>query len=72
MMHSKYTEPHYLLQFFKYEDLPEKLKKISKSFTELAHIVDIQSADNNPEKEMALRKLLESKDCAVRSLLYLK
>jgi ferritin-like protein len=60
---------HYLLQFFKYEHLPEHLQAVSKPFCELAtQIAD--TLPENPETTTALRKLLEAKDCAVRSVLF--
>lgn len=58
-----------MLQFFSYEHLPAHLQEVSKPFCELArHIVD--TLPMNPERTVALRKLLEAKDCAVRALLY--
>lgn len=58
-----------LLQFFAYEHLPEHLQVVSKPFGELAaHIVS--TLPSNPERTVALRKLLEAKDCAVRALLF--
>lgn len=60
---------HYLLQFFKYDHLPELLQKVSKPFAELAHSIDMQ-LPQNPESTTALRKLLEAKDCAVRSTIF--
>lgn len=59
----------YLLQFFKYDHLPENLKKVSAPFCELAKHID-ETLPDNPEKTTALRKLLEAKDCAVRALLF--
>jgi hypothetical protein len=61
--------PSYLLQFFSYSHLPEKMKEVSKPFCELAEKMD-QSLPDNPEKSTALRKLLEAKDCAVRSIIF--
>lgn len=58
-----------IIQFFAYEHLPEHLQKVSKPFGDLAQNLSIRLPDN-PEKEMALRKLLEAKDCAVRAILY--
>jgi hypothetical protein len=56
------------MQFFAYSHLPEKLQAASKPFGELAqHIVD--TLPRNPERTVALRKLLEAKDAAVRALL---
>ncbi len=57
-----------MLQFFKYKHLPDNLQKISKSFCELAEKV-VETLPRNPERTVALRKLLESKDCAVRTVL---
>jgi len=57
---------HYLMQFFAYAHLPVDKQEISKPFGELAALIDSTLTDN-PEKTTALRKLLESKDCAVRA-----
>jgi len=59
----------YLLQFFAYEHLPPHLQEISKPFGELARQIS-DTLPNNPEQTTALRKLLEAKDCAVRSVLF--
>jgi len=57
-----------LLTFFKYDHLPAHLQAISRPYCELAvAIVDVMPS--NAEATVALRKLLESKDCAVRSVL---
>ena len=55
-----------LIKFFKYQHLPEKLQNISKPFCELADWVD-KNLPDGAEKTVSLRKLLESKDCAVRA-----
>jgi hypothetical protein len=58
-----------LLQFFSYEHLPAHLQMVSKPFHDLAqHIVD--ALPQNAERTVALRKLLEAKDCAVRAVLF--
>jgi|HubBroStandDraft_2_1064218.scaffolds.fasta_scaffold22170_4 hypothetical protein len=58
-----------MLQFFAYDHLPELLQEVSKPFHTLAHgLVDI--LPSNPERTVALRKLLEAKDCAVRALIF--
>mgnify|MGYP006380315851 FL=1 len=56
------------MQFFSYSHLPEKLQQVSKPFGDLANQI---AADlpKNEESDMALRKLLEAKDAAVRSLI---
>lgn len=61
------TEP--MLQFFSYEHLPPALRSISKPFCDLAQDV-VTTLPRNPERTVALRKLLEAKDCAVRAALY--
>lgn len=58
-----------MLQFFQYSHLPEKLQAASKPFCDLAQKV-VDEYPSNPERTVALRKLLECKDAAVRSLLY--
>lgn len=59
----------YLLQFFAYAHLPENLQAVSRPFGELANKL-VTSLPRNPERTVALRKLLEAKDCAVRALLF--
>jgi ferritin-like protein len=58
-----------MMQFFAYEHLPPHLQKVSATFWTLANYVDTQ-LPANPERTVALRKLLEAKDCAVRAVLY--
>lgn len=58
-----------LMQFFAYEHLPAKLQEISKPFGDLAQLI-VDTLPSNPERTVALRKLLEAKDCAVRAKLY--
>lgn len=59
---------HYLLQFFSYDHLPHALKQISRPFHDLAVNLDADLM-YGLEKTEALRKLLEAKDCAVRSFI---
>ena len=58
----------HVLQFFSYEHLPEHLQIVSKPFCDLAQRM-AKELPGNPETTAALRKLLESKDCAVRALI---
>jgi hypothetical protein len=58
-----------MLQFFSYEHLPAELQEVSKQFHELA-VKLTETLPRNPERTVALRKLMESKDCAVRAKLY--
>jgi len=59
----------YLLQFFEFKHLPQPLQDISRPFCELA-IGVVRDIPANPERTVALRKLLEAKDCAVRAAMY--
>ncbi|MCF4173542.1 hypothetical protein [Vibrio sp. McD22-P3] len=56
-----------ILKFFKYEHLPLKLQRISKPFSDMAHLI-VNELPENEESLVALRKLLEAKDAAVRAL----
>lgn len=58
-----------MLQFFSHAHLPEHLGKVSLPFCQLAEAI-CATLPSNPERTVALRKLLEAKDCAVRALLY--
>ena len=58
-----------MMQFFEYQHLPEHLATVSKPFCELAQTL-VLTLPPNPERTVALRKLLEAKDCAVRAKLY--
>jgi hypothetical protein len=55
-----------ILQYFKYTHLPTDLQKISAPFCTLAWRM-ARNLPRNAETSVALRKLLESKDAAVRS-----
>lgn len=57
-----------MAQWFQYSHLPVKLQAVSRRFTLLA-LELIINLPTNPERTVALRKLLESKDCAVRCVL---
>lgn len=58
----------HVLKFFAYAHLPEKLQTVSKPFCDLAKEV-AERAPDNQETTVALRKLLEAKDAAVRAVL---
>lgn len=55
----------HILQFFAFNHLPPHLQEISRPFCEMA--VRIMHEPRNPERTVALRKLLESKDACVRA-----
>jgi hypothetical protein len=58
-----------ILQFFAYEHLPEHLQAVSRPFGALAEAL-VAELPRNPERTVALRYLLQSKDAAVRARLY--
>jgi hypothetical protein len=58
-----------VLQFFAWGHLPERLQSVSKPFADLAENL-VDTLPRNPERTVALRKLLEAKDAAVRAKLY--
>lgn len=53
-------------QFFAFAHLPPHLQAVSRPFSELAQ--EILKLPRNPERTVALRKLLEAKDAAVRAM----
>lgn len=57
-----------MLRFFEFGHLPGTLQPVSQRFHELAHWMANELPDC-AEKTVALRKLLESKDAAVRASL---
>lgn len=58
-----------LLQFFEYEHLALNLQTVSRPFGVLANFL-VENLPRNPERTVALRKLLEAKDCSVRAAFY--
>jgi hypothetical protein len=58
----------HIIQFFAYEHLPPHLQVVSKPFGVMAQNI-VDTLPRNPERTVALRKLLEAKDAAVRALL---
>lgn len=62
------TEPtEHILQFFDFYHLPPNLKEVSAPFFTMAHVL-VKTLPRNPERTVALRKLLEAKDAAVRAM----
>lgn len=71
----------HIMQFFAYEHLPPRLQAVSKPFCDLARAIVGDEAGmpagtstefplpRNPERTVALRKLLEAKDAAVRAFI---
>jgi hypothetical protein len=58
-----------IMQFFAYAHLPAHLAAVSAPFGLLAAQI-VSMIPRNPERTVALRKLLESKDAAVRARLF--
>jgi hypothetical protein len=54
-----------IMLFFSYSHLPQHLQEVSKPFGDLAAI--IMQLPKSSERTVALRKLIESKDAAVRA-----
>jgi len=54
------------MQFFTWEHLPPHLQVVSRPFADIAALVQA-TVPRNPERTVALRKLLEAKDAAVRA-----
>lgn len=57
-----------IMEFFKYEHLPDRLKAISKPICDLAMQMD-ETLSESAEKSVGLRKLLKAKDALVRASL---
>lgn len=64
-MHASITA---VLKFFEWSHLPPHLQDVSQPFGMLAKSI-AERAPDNPETTVALRKLLEAKDAAVRAAL---
>ena len=62
------SDMHTILQFFHYAHLPARLQPSAKVLADAA--VAIAMGPRNPERTVALRKLLEAKDAAVRAHVY--
>lgn len=63
------AEDHDLIRWFDGTHLQRaELRLISANFARIAHALDVD-LPNGAEKTVALRKLLESKDAAVRSMI---
>ena len=61
-------KPERMLAWFEYAHLPPHLRETSKQFADVAAWIDDQ-VPPGPERTVALRKLLEAKDAAVRATL---
>ena len=55
-----------MLKWFAWEHLPNHLQGVSTHFHHVAHLI-VEQIEPGPERTVALRKLLEAKDAAVRA-----
>lgn len=62
-------QPEPLLQFFVWAHLRDDLQEITRNFAEMAGWV-VVNLPRNPERTVALRKLLEAKDAAIRARIF--
>ena len=60
--------PSQIMKYFEYKHLPDHLKEVSEPICVMAKLLD-ESLPHGTEKSVALRKLLEAKDAAVRAAL---
>jgi len=58
-----------MLKWFEFEHLPSNLQGVSTHFHHVAHTL-VEQLERGPERTVALRKLLEAKDAAVRAKLH--
>lgn len=56
----------HIMQYFAFAHLPQHLQAVSAAFAALADSL-VAELPRNPERTVALRKLLEAKDAAVRA-----
>jgi hypothetical protein len=57
-----------LMRFFEYQHLPQPMQDVSFDVCNLAYKL-VEKLPDSPELTSGLRKLLEAKDCFVRSAL---
>lgn len=60
---------NFLKPFFEYDHLPSDKQEIGKLFAEIVEKLE-DKLEKNPETSTCFRKLLEAKDCAVRSTFF--
>jgi hypothetical protein len=61
-----YVDEDRMLKWFKFDHLPPHLQPVSAGFWDLAFSL-CALVESGPERTVALRKLLEAKDAAVRA-----
>ena len=63
-----FANNEHILQFFSHTHLAPELQQIAAPFAGLANDI-VMRLPRNPERTVALRKLLEAKDAAVRAFI---
>lgn len=58
----------HIMQFFSFDHLPNELQAVSAPFFDVACVI-VATIPRNPERTVALRKLLEAKDACVRAFI---
>lgn len=66
-MAEKIKAKMFVEKYFQYKHLAPQLQDASKPFTSLAGIIANAEVTDEEQREIALQKLLEAKDCFVRS-----
>lgn len=61
-------ETERMMKWFRFDHLPAHLQEVSARFWDVACQL-VATIDSGPERTVALRKLLEAKDAAVRAKL---
>ena len=66
LLNHRHPGTTHVARYFTFDHLPDHLQDVSRPFSNLAqHLIGV--LPDGPELTAALRKLLESKDCAVRA-----
>lgn len=63
---SHYDSGELIMKFFRFSHLKEPLRSVSRMYANMA--LEVVMLPRMPERTVALRKLLESKDAAVRTM----
>ncbi len=58
--------PTTTIDYFEYDHLPAEMQQVAKPISYLAHLME-DTLPDGPEKSAGMRKLLEAKDCFVRT-----
>lgn len=59
----------FITRYFSYAQLPPRLQDVSRVFREAAERIDALAVTDEDQRRIALQRLLEAKDAAVRAIL---